>query len=64
MRSPRTATKSSTRSPQLENACAQQRRPNAAKKEKRKNPKSNHPKLELSVFDNRKKEQQCIYVKT
>ena len=32
MRSPRTATKSSPRSPQLEKACAQQRRPKAAKK--------------------------------
>ena len=31
MRSPRTATKSSPRSPQLEKACAQQRRPKAAK---------------------------------
>ena len=31
MRSPRTATKSSPRSPQLEKACAQQWRPNAAK---------------------------------
>ena len=31
MRSPRTATKSSPRSPQLEKARAQQRRPNAAK---------------------------------
>ena len=31
MRSPRTATKSSPRSPQLEKACTQQRRPNAAK---------------------------------
>ena len=35
MRSPRTATKSSPRSPQLEKACAQQRRPNAAKKKAR-----------------------------
>ena len=34
MRSPRTATKSSPRSPQLEKARAQQRRPNAAKKKK------------------------------
>ena len=32
MRSPRTATKSSPRSPQLEEAHAQQRRPNTAKK--------------------------------
>ena len=31
MRSPRTATKSSPRSPQLEKACTQQRRPNAVK---------------------------------
>ena len=31
MRSPHTVTKSSPRSPQLEKACAQQRRPNAAK---------------------------------
>ena len=31
MRSPCTATKSSPRSPQLEKACVQQRRPNAAK---------------------------------
>ena len=31
MRNPRTATKSSPRSPQLEKTCAQQRRPNAAK---------------------------------
>ena len=31
MRSPRTATKSSPSSPQLEKACVQQRRPNAAK---------------------------------
>ena len=41
MRSPRTTTKSSPRSPQLEKALVQQRRPNAAKnfkkKEKRKN---------------------------
>ena len=35
MRSPRTATKSSPHSPQLEKACAQQRRPNAAKKKKK-----------------------------
>ena len=32
MRSPRNATKSSPRSLQLEKACTQQRRPNAAKK--------------------------------
>ena len=32
MRSPRTPTKSSPHSPQLEKACTQQRRPNAAKK--------------------------------
>ena len=39
MRSPRTATKSSPRSPQLEKAPAQQRRPNAAKnKFKKKKP--------------------------
>ena len=31
MRSPCTATKSSPRSPQLEKACVQQQRPNAAK---------------------------------
>ena len=31
MRSPRTAMKSSPRSPQLEKACTQQQRPNAAK---------------------------------
>ena len=36
MRSPRTATKSSPRSPQLEKAHVQQRRPNAAKKKKKK----------------------------
>ena len=35
MRSPRTATKSSPRLPQLEKAHAQQRRPNAAKKKKK-----------------------------
>ena len=35
MRSPCTTTKSSPRSPQLEKACTQQRRPNAAKKEKK-----------------------------
>ena len=34
MRSPHTATKSSPRSPQLEKARAQQRRPNAAKNNK------------------------------
>ena len=34
MRSPCTAMKSSPRSPQLEKACTQQRRPNAAKKKK------------------------------
>ena len=36
MRSPRTATKSSPRSPQLEKARAQQQRPNAAIKKERK----------------------------
>ena len=35
MRNPRTATKSSSRSPQLEKAHAQQQRPNTAKKKKR-----------------------------
>ena len=34
MRSPRAATKSSPRSPQLEKACVQQRRPIAAKDKK------------------------------
>ena len=35
MRSPRTTTKSSPRSPQLEKAHAQQQRPNAAKDKKK-----------------------------
>ena len=34
MRSPRTTTKSDLRWPQLEKACAQQRRPNTAKNKK------------------------------
>ena len=52
MRSPRTATKSSPRSPQLEKAHAQQRRPDAAKnkyvKKKKKKGKCSlelHPQL-------------------
>ena len=39
MRSPCTATKSSPRSPQLEKAYAQQRRPNTAKKKEKKKKK-------------------------
>ena len=39
MRSPRTATNSSPRSPQLEKARVQQRRPNTAKKKKKKKEK-------------------------
>ena len=42
MRSPRIVTKSSSRSPQLEKACLQQRRPNVAKKHK-KNQKKKTP---------------------
>ena len=39
MRSPRTAMKSSPRSPQLEKACVQQRRPNTAKNKLKKKKK-------------------------
>ena len=49
MKSLRTAMKDSPRSPQLEKACAQQRRPNAAKKKKIKK-QTNKQKDKLQYF--------------
>ena len=51
MRSPRTATKSSPRSPQLEKARVWQQRPNAAKnKEKKKNISGSREEDKLSIL--------------
>ena len=51
MRSPRTATKSSPCSPQLEKAHAQQRRPNTAKKKKNFKVKVQRPLCSSSILD-------------
>ena len=57
MRSPRTATKSSPRSPQLEKARAQQQRPNAAIKKERKKEREGGREGERERERERKKEE-------
>ena len=57
MRSPRTTTKSSPRSPQLEKARVQQQRPNAAKKKERKEGRQAGRK------EGRKKERKVLTIK-